>query len=256
MANEVARLGYVRRALRTLRKGKEATRNDLFAGMPQEEGDGNRSFTRKVMAKLVACGAIRKTGIPGLMESNVYVLGNIEALDAIVESDETISDFLWGPEKQLALGPPIPVAPPKAPEPPPRSYPPDPNIPLFKRPTNPTAPPQPERKKRHHGDGPPPPPGWATMPPPPTPPPTFQPPLPPPWAPPAGVPPAPMPSPGEPPPAQLDSIETTNKLLIELIETMHTSLQSTIYAREAVDEIRKEIKALDAKFNKLLEVWK
>lgn len=86
---------------------------------------------------------------------------------------------------------------------------------------------------------------------------TFQPPPPPSsWAPPAGVPPAPMPSLVEPPPAQLDSIETTNKLLIELIETMHTSLQSTIYAREAVDEIRKEIKALDAKFNKLLEVWK
>lgn len=247
MANEVARLGYVRRALRTLRKGKEATRNDLFAGMPQEEGDGNRSFTRKVMAKLVACGAIRKTGIPGLMESNVYVLGNIEALDAIVESDESISDFLWGPEKQLALGPPIPVAPPKAPEPP-RSYPPDPNIPLFKRPTNPTAPPQPERKKRF--SNPPPPPPMLPLA-------TFQPPPPPSsWAPPAGVPPAPMPSLVEPPPAQLDSIETTNKLLIELIETMHTSLQSTIYAREAVDEIRKEIKALDAKFNKLLEVWK
>jgi hypothetical protein len=223
--NDVARLGYVRRALRTLRKGVAATRNELFKDMP--DGEGNKPFSRKVMNKLVACGAVRRTEIPGLMQASIYVLSSAEKLDFIMESDESISDFLWAPEKELALGPPIPTVPPKQAELALVRGVPDPNIPLFKRPTNGTTAHAVDQQRK---GGPPPASSLA---------------------------PAPyIPQPGEKPPEDMGTIETTNKLLAELIETMHTSLQSTIYARDAVDDIRKEIKALDAKFDKLLEAWK
>lgn len=192
MANETARLGFVRRALRTLRKGKVATRQELFMGMPEEEG--NRVFQRRVLRSLVACGAARKTtekDEPG--KSSEYILADADKLDEILESDENISDFIWPSNL------PPPVAPPPPPEP--------------------VEEPQPAQQAL-----------------------VF-------------LAPAPyIPKPGEVvPPIDKNSLDQTNYLLGELIETMHTALQSTIYTREGVDEIKKMFTGFEQRQAAVLE---
>jgi len=196
MANEAARLGFVRRALRTLRKGKVATRNELFMGMPEEEG--NRVFQRRVLRSLVACGAARKVAETGEVGKPAeYVLADADRLDDILESDESIADFVWPSN----VPPQMPVDPPAQPKT--------------------SAQTQPEN-------------GQQTL---------FL---------------APAPyiptKPGEvpPPPADKNSLAQTNYLLGELIETMHTALQSTIYTREGVDEIKKMFEGFEKRQTELL----
>lgn len=199
MASDSARLGFVRRALRTLRKGVKTTRHDLFKDMPDEPG--NRAFTRKVMGRLVTSGAVRKIDAADVGQPSFYILADIDRLDEIAEDDESISDFLWGP---------------------------DPTPPVLKVDLEQSvldvkeAPPEPATE--------------------------FL---------------APAQPTTDQPTPEPTGIAETNKLLGELIETMGAALQSTIYTRDAVDEIRKEFrvlaarqKELDEKLSKLMEVWK
>lgn len=241
-ANDTARIGFVRRALRTLRKGTATTRQELFNGMPNEEG--TRLFTKRVMNKLTACGAVRRTEPTAVGQSAVYLVADVEKLDDIMESDETISDFLWSQDPP----PPDPVA---------------------------MAP----RVRKKGSDALPPPLPLVG------PPVTFKPqPLPMPPGMPAPQPspssfrrsveqqvaprPAPvMPAPVQPVQSELfmtpgagglpapDSIAETNRLLSELIETMHTALQSVIYTRDQTVELRKEVAAMKAEISELKKAW-
>lgn len=244
MASDAARIGHVRRALRTLRKGVTATRAELFKDMPEEKG--NREFARKLLNKLVLRGAVRRTAPLAVGQSAVFILDDVDKLDEILESEEALSDFIWQPEM---LAPANLEAALKKPE-----------IPAV-APTQQTfdsmlvktgvLTPKPVMPQPPH-----PPPATNTAPPmtkaPPTEPAAFL----------APAPYIPLP-PGQPlPVADKGTIEETNRLLGELIDTMHASLQSTIYTREVVDDIRKEFSALatrqrdlNEKLDELQKAW-